>query len=117
MYNLVIFASGNGSTLQSIIDNISNHKLEAKIDLVISDNKDAYAIERAKKNNIDTYIIKNKKFSQRDLELSEVLSKYKIDLIVLAAYRKIHYNKYTSIFITQIWWKGYAWYACTWSGI
>ena len=88
MYNLVIFASGNGSTLQSIIDNISNHKLEAKIDLVISDNKDAYAIERAKKNNIDTYIIKNKKFSQRDLELSEVLSKYKIDLIVLAGYLK-----------------------------
>lgn len=89
MYHLVVFASGNGSTLQAIIDSIHNHELEAQIDLVISDNPNAYALERAKSNNIDTYIIQNKNFAQRDLELFNVLSKYTIDLIVLAGYLKM----------------------------
>ena len=89
MYHLVVFASGNGSTLQAIIDSIHNNNLEAQIDLVVSDNPDSYALTRAKNNNIDTYIIQNKKFEQRDLELSNVLSKYSIDLSVLAGYLKM----------------------------
>ena len=89
MYHLVVFASGNGSTLQAIIDSIHNHTLEAQIDLVVSDHADAYALERAKANNIETYTIQNKNFAQRDLELSHVLSKYCIDLIVLAGYLKM----------------------------
>lgn len=89
MYHLVVFASGNGSTLQAIIDSINSHKLEAQIDLVVSDNANAYALERAKANHIETYIIQNKNFAQRDLELSDVLSKYSIDLIVLAGYLKM----------------------------
>ena len=89
MYHLVVFASGNGSTLQAIIDSIHNHELEAQIDLVVSDNANAYALERAKANHIETYIIQNKNFTQRDLELSDVLSKYSIDLIVLAGYLKM----------------------------
>lgn len=89
MYHLVVFASGNGSTLQAIIDSIHNHELEAQIDLVVSDNPNAYALERAKSNHIDTYTIQNKNFTQRDLELSNVLSKYSINLIVLAGYLKM----------------------------
>ena len=89
MYHLVVFASGNGSTLQAIIDSIHNHELEAQIDLVVSDNPNAYALKRAEANNIATYIIQNKNFTQRDLELSNILSKYPIDLIVLAGYLKM----------------------------
>ena len=89
MYHLVVFASGNGSTLQAIIDSIRNHELEAQIDLVVSDNANAYALERAKANHIETYIIQNKNFAQRDLELSHILSNYSIDLIVLAGYLKM----------------------------
>ncbi len=89
MYHLVVFASGNGSTLQAVIDSISNHELEAKIDLVVTDNPNAYALTRAKSNHIDTYIIQSKKFETRDLELSNILSKYQIDLIVLAGYLKM----------------------------
>lgn len=101
MYHLVVFASGNGSTLQAIIDSIHNNNLEAQIDLVVSDNPNSYALIRAKNANIDTYIIQNKKFEQRDIELSNVLSKYSIDLIVLAGYLKmigpILINNYTLI--------------------
>ena len=89
MYHLVVFASGNGSTLQAIIDSINNHELEAQIDLVVSDNANAYALERAKANHIETYIIQNKNFAQRDLELSHILYKYSIDLIILAGYLKM----------------------------
>lgn len=89
MYHLVVFASGNGSTLQAIIDSINSHKLEAQIDLVISDNPNAYALKRAEENNIETYLIQNKKFDTRDFELSEKLSGYSIDLIVLAGFLKM----------------------------
>lgn len=107
MYHLVVFASGNGSTLQAIIDSIHNHKLEAQIDLVVSDNPNSYALTRAKTNHIETYIIQNKNFESRDLELSQILSGYSIDLIVLARLfendwskltRKIYNYQYASFF-------------------
>ena len=89
MYNLVVFASGNGTTLQSIIDNINSGNLKAKIQLVISNNPDAYALSRAQKDNIPTYVIKNTNNDDIDNELLEVLSQYDIDLIVLAGYLKL----------------------------
>lgn len=101
MYNLVVFASGNGTTLQSIIDNINSGNLKAKIQLVISNNPNAYALSRAQKDNIPTYVIKNKNNDDIDSELLEVLSHYDIDLIVLAGYLKLIglglINKYTII--------------------
>ena len=87
--NLVVFASGNGSTLQAIIDAINSKKLDAKISLTISNNKSAYALERAKIANIPTYIISSKKQEDMDMELFEVLKNYDIDLIVLAGYLKM----------------------------
>lgn len=101
MYNLVIFASGGGTTLQAIIDAINEKKLDCKINLVVSNSHDAYALERAKKASIDTYVIKNKKALDVDLELENVLANYDVDLIVLAGYlRKIGpklVDKYTII--------------------
>ena len=89
MYNLVVFASGNGSTLQSIIDAIANKELNAKINLVVSNNADAYALERAKNAGIETYIIKNKSTNEVDIELTQKLKSYDVDLIVLAGYLKL----------------------------
>ena len=101
MYNLVVFVSGNGSTLQTIIDNINSGVLQAKINLVVSSNSEAYALERAKINNIPTYIIQNTATQDIDLELVAECSKYEIDLIVLAGYLKMIGNslidKYTII--------------------
>lgn len=89
MYNLVVFASGNGTTLQSIIDAIEEKKLEANISLVVSNNPNSFALERAKKSNIPTYVIKEKEPDKIDSELANVLSKLDIDLIVLAGYLKL----------------------------
>ena len=88
MYNLVIFASGGGTTLQAIIDAIANKELDCKINLVISNSPDAYALERAKNTGIETYVIQNKKSDEMDLELEQILKNHEIDLIVLAGYLK-----------------------------
>lgn len=92
---------GSGTTLQSIIDAIDTGKLEANISLVVSNNKNAYALERARLANIPTYIIQSIIFEEIDEELYEVLEDFDVDLIVLAGYlRKIGpnlLNNYTII--------------------
>lgn len=81
-----VLASGNGSTLQAIIDAIENNELDAKINIVISNNSDAYALERAKKANIKTYVLKDYKDEK---ELYDVLKKSDVDLVILAGYLKL----------------------------
>lgn len=92
---------GNGTTLQSIIDAIKNKNLEATIRLVVSDNEDAYALQRAKNASIATYVIKAKTTKEIDEELQIELQKYPVDLIVLAGYLRMIGNhlleKYTII--------------------
>ena len=89
MYNLIVFASGNGTTLQVIIDAIKSNELKAKINLVVSNNENAYALERAKNAGIETYIIQRKETNEIDIELTEKLKNYDVDLIVLAGYLKL----------------------------
>lgn len=75
--------------------------LKAKINLVVSDNPNSYALKRAKKSNVPTYIIKGRDKEEIDIELENVLNSYDIDLIVLAGYLKLIgnrlINKYTII--------------------
>ena len=84
---------GNGTTLQTIIDNIENGNLDAKINLVVSDNKDAFALKRSKNHNIPTYVIKEKTLEKIDIELENILKNYDIDLIVLVGYLKLIGNR------------------------
>ena len=84
---------GNGTTLQCVIDNIKNGVLQAKINLVVSDNKDAYALKRAEENNIPIYIIKSNALDEIDIELESILKNYDINLIVLARIFKINRKK------------------------
>lgn len=83
---LAVLASGNGSTLQAIIDAIESKKLNSRINIVISNNKDAYALERAKKSNIKTYVLIDYKNEE---ELYNVLKKEGVDLVVLVGYLKL----------------------------
>lgn len=87
--NLAVFASGSGTTLQAIIDSIENKKLDAKISIVVSNKPDAYALKRAEKAGIPTYIISSKGKGNIDDELCDHLKNYDIDLIVLAGYLKM----------------------------
>jgi len=81
-----VLASGNGTTLQAIINAIKKKKLNAEIKIVISNNSDAYALTRAKKAGIKTYVLKDHKDNQ---ELYNVLKESDIDLVILAGYLKL----------------------------
>jgi len=87
-----VLASGRGSNLQSIIDSINNKNLKAQILLLITDNPSAYAIERAKKHDIEHLVIRQKEYSSRDdfyRKVTEELQKRDVGLVVLAGFMKI----------------------------
>lgn len=86
---LLFLHHGSGTTLQSVIDAIQNKTLQANIPLVVSNNPDAYALQRAKDAGIDTYIIKSTSTCEIDEELFEKLKDYKIDLILLAGFLRM----------------------------
>ena len=90
MLKICVLVSGGGTNLQALIDAINDKRItNAKIEVVISNNKNAYALERAKNNNIAAECISPKDFENRDIfyeHLKKTIDSYKVDLIVLAGY-------------------------------
>lgn len=90
MLKIAVLVSGGGTNLQAIIDKIENGTIKnAKIEVVISNKKDAYALERAKKHGISGECLSPKDFEKRqdfDVALLDTLQRHQIDLIVLAGY-------------------------------
>ena len=88
MLNIGVLVSGGGTNLQAIIDGIENNTItNTCIKVVISNNKNAFALERAAKHGIDAKAISPKDFEDREQfneELIRVLDTYNLDLIVLA---------------------------------
>ncbi|MGH7799073.1 MAG: phosphoribosylglycinamide formyltransferase [Thermodesulfobacteriota bacterium] len=84
-----VFVSGSGSNLQALID----AKIPSvEIVVVVSNNPDAYAIERAKKNKIPVEVIDHRNYSSREdfeREIQKRLDQDKIDLIALAGFMRI----------------------------
>lgn len=91
MKNIVVFASGSGSNFQSIINAVSHGKLTANIVGLITNNKSAFALERAQKHGIPTFIISPDQFTSESDYSKTVLSKleeWNTDLLILAGYLK-----------------------------
>lgn len=90
MLNIVVCVSGGGTNLQAIIDSIQNGSLEnTKIVKVISNNANAYALERAKNAGIEAECVSPKNFENRDLfneAFLKSLNDANPDLIVLAGF-------------------------------
>ncbi len=88
MLKIGVLVSGGGTNLQAIIDNINTGNItNSKIEVVISNNPNAFALERAKKAGIDAVCISPKDYSDRSLfnkALIEKIDEYNVDLIVLA---------------------------------
>lgn len=92
MINLGVLVSGSGTNLQAIIDSIEAKRLDAKIKIVISNNPAAYAIERAKKYHIPTFIVQDSHFPSReesDKHLVEILKSHSVDLVALAGFMRL----------------------------
>ena len=90
MLKVAVLVSGGGTNLQAIIDAVNEGKItNAEISLVISNNKNAYALERAKNAGIASRCISPKEYATRDdfhVALTETLKKAGVDLVVLAGY-------------------------------
>lgn len=92
MLTLGVLASGRGSNFQSIIDNIKSGFIKARIAVLITDNPDAYAIERAKNHGIETLIIQPNEFSNKDSyysHIANVLKNKGVELVVLAGFMRV----------------------------
>lgn len=102
MFKIAVLISGSGSNLQSIIDKINEGYLNCKIEAVISDKENAYGLERAKLNNIKTYVFSRKQYgSSISDEILKVL-KDKADLIVLAGFLSILQGDINEVFKNRI---------------
>lgn len=91
MIKLAVLASGGGTDLQSVIDASEKNEIDAKVVVVVSDRENAFALERAKKHSIDACFVnpKNKKREEHEKEVSKIIDKYNVDLIVLAGYLRM----------------------------
>ncbi len=90
MLKIAVCVSGGGTNLQAIIDAVENGTItNTEIKVVISNNKNAYALERAKNHNIEGICISPKDFETRaefNKAFLEKLDSYEVDLVVLAGF-------------------------------
>ncbi len=89
---LAVLASGRGSNFQAIIDEIGAGRLNAAIRVLVVDNPDAYAIERAKNHGIEHLCLRRAEYRSGDdffLRIAEELRARDIELVVLAGFMRI----------------------------
>ena len=105
MFKIAVLISGNGSNLEALIDACKKNVINGSIDIVISNNPDAYGIQRAKNHSINYKIIDNNRFETRedfDKALVEELKVSNPDLIVLAGFMRILTSVMTEAFRKKI---------------
>ena len=90
MLKIAVCVSGGGTNLQAIIDGIENQTItNTQIKVVISNNKNAYALERAKQHGIEAVCIRPKDYESREAFNEDFLAKldsYNVNLVVLAGF-------------------------------
>ena len=91
MIKLGVIGSTKGTDLQFIIDAIKSEKVDAQVAVVVSNKRTAYILERARINEIPSVYIshKNKKREAFDSEISVVLRKYDVELVLLIGFMRI----------------------------
>lgn len=103
---IAVLVSGGGTNLQALIDaQRSGVICSGRIVLVISNNPDAYALERANKAEISTQVVTRKQCGGQEgfeNKIKELLTEYNIDLIVLAGFMSILSENFTKDYPERI---------------
>ncbi|UCC12382.1 MAG: phosphoribosylglycinamide formyltransferase [candidate division WOR-3 bacterium] len=94
MKNIAVLASGRGTNLQAIIENIENGSIQAHLACVISDKQDAQALERARKHGIEAVYIdpgpkKTWLIPEVEQRYVQALQDRQVDLVCLAGFMRI----------------------------
>lgn len=102
--SLGILVSGFGSNLQAILDACAQGKLPAKVSLVISDQAQAYALQRAQQSNVPVLLCEKGTLSKIEFEqkMLEALQKASVDWIVLAGFMRILSQHFLSFFPQRV---------------
>ncbi|MBC3379810.1 phosphoribosylglycinamide formyltransferase [Serratia fonticola] len=97
MKKIVVLVSGQGSNLQALIDACQQGRIAATIVAVLSNNAQAYGLQRAEKAGIAAQALDAKGFADReafDAALAQAIDQYQPDLVVLAGYMRILSNAF-----------------------
>ena len=96
MIRLGVLGSTKGTDLQAIINAINSGDLKAQVSVVISNRSNSFILERAKLNQVPSFFVstKNKTRSQFDSEVTELLVKNKIELVLLIGFMRILSSKF-----------------------
>lgn len=89
MKRIAVFVSGGGTDMQSIINAVKRNRIKGEIVAVIASKPGIYALKRAKKHKIPSYVFERKNYVSPEKmyeEISRVLEEKNTDLIVLAGY-------------------------------
>ena len=90
---IAVLASGSGTNLQVLIDQLHRDKRSGvEIAVVVSDRRKAYALTRAKEAGIPTCVVRVRDLPNRqafDAKIAEILDGYEVELIVLAGFMKL----------------------------
>jgi phosphoribosylglycinamide formyltransferase-1 len=91
--SIAVLVSGNGSNFQAIVDAIESGRIKnARIACLISNKADAFALERAKKHAITTFVLDHKAYANRqayDSALVELLQQQGVQLVILAGFMRL----------------------------
>lgn len=102
---IAVLASGRGSNLQSMIDAIAEKEIDAQIVMVLSDKKDAYALQRAKNNAIPCDYLQPSGYANReayDLALAAKIKESGAELVVLAGFMRILSPSFLNCFPNRV---------------
>ena len=102
---IAVLVSGGGTNLQALIDAQGSVLTSGEIALVVANNANAYALERAKKAGIPTAVVLKKQCGSQEAfeeKLKDILTEYSIEVIILAGFMTILTEKFTSCYPKRI---------------
>lgn len=91
-FRIAVFASGQGSNFQALVESVSNGKIEGSIELLVSDKPQALVVQKAQAAGISCHLFQPKDYPSRkayEQEIVEKLNALEIDLVVLAGYMRL----------------------------
>ncbi len=102
---IAVLISGSGTNLQAIIDAIESGKLDARIELVLSNRAEAYGLVRAKNHGLLTEVLDHKKFASReafDEAVVALLRARDVELVILAGFMRLLSPVFVKAFSNRI---------------
>jgi phosphoribosylglycinamide formyltransferase (EC 2.1.2.2) len=100
-----VLVSGRGSNLQALINAYSEGKIKGEIALVISDNPQAYAIERCKRHGIECAVVERREFKSKlefERRMVELLKEKGVELVVLAGFMRVLSGEFLKAFPMRV---------------